>query len=122
MPFNTRDKEAKEEDDPRCPVIYVVGRLEANSLCVACRSTDFAALFSRSEAYLTQHTGYQCTPRTVAHISQYGASCLFCLMTYCCLASLHLDNIPNSGTFTVTSHAQTAGIRVNTNDEELDVD
>jgi hypothetical protein len=53
-PFKTKTKKKarKEEEDPLCPVIYDVGRLEANSLCAAYRSNDFTALFSSLEAYI----------------------------------------------------------------------
>jgi hypothetical protein len=121
-PFKTKKREQKGEDDPLSPVIYGVGRLEANSLCAACRSNGFTALFSRSEAYIPDQTGYQCTPRTVAYISQHIRSCLFCMLTYFCLTSLHLDDVPNSGAFTVTSCAWTAGVSVNDTDEDLDVE
>jgi hypothetical protein len=70
-PFEAKKEERKQEDHPLSPVIHGIGRLEANSLCAACRSNDFAALLSRSERYIPDQTGYQCTLRTVDHISQH---------------------------------------------------
>jgi hypothetical protein len=119
--FQGQENGAKGPGRSPEPVIYAIGRLDANSQCAACRSNDFTALFSLSEAYIPDQTSYQCTPRTVAHITeqmQQTPSCLFCMLTYSCLTNLHLEDVPNSSAFTVTSHAWTAGVCVSDADKE----
>jgi len=114
--------EEKKEENPLSPIIYGLGRLEADSLCAACRSNDFTALFRNPEKYIPDMPGYQCTPRTVAHISQNYDNCSFCMLTYACLTGLRLEDVPNSDAFTVTSHAWTAGVSVDINDQDSGLD
>ena len=107
-------------EDPLRPVILGFGRLEGDSLCTICGKNDFTALFSHSERYIPDQSGYECAPRTVAHISKHKDNCRFCILTDCCLATLRLEDIPNSDTFTVSSLAWTTGVSVRTSDEGFD--
>jgi hypothetical protein len=107
--------EATDDEDPLRPIVVQFGRLERNSLCDICLKNDFTALFRNPGKYEVQSAGYSCANRTVAHILEQKEklACIFCMLTYCCLGTLRLENVPNSGTFTVSSHAFTAGVGVN---------